>query len=115
MMHLIEFAGRDDYLVIFEGEEGRSFEIGDIFRSVYRPEDRPWLWCIQFRHRASRSPPHVGYVADFGMTLSLRLAGRQAGRLWSQHRVGPCLGIARHRLGSAQRSNKARAGFANQY
>jgi hypothetical protein len=65
MMHLIEFSGPDDYIVIFEGEEGHSFEIGHIFRSVYGPEDRPWLWCIQFRHRASRSPPHVGYVADF--------------------------------------------------
>jgi hypothetical protein len=56
MMHLIEFSGPDDYIVIFEGEEGHSFEIGHIFRSVYGPEDRPWLWCIQFRHRASRSP-----------------------------------------------------------
>jgi hypothetical protein len=65
MMHLIEFSGPDDYIVMFEGEEGRSFEIGYIFRSVYGPDDLPWLWSIQFRHRATRSPPHIGYVADF--------------------------------------------------
>jgi hypothetical protein len=76
MMHLIEFSGPDDYIVIFEGEEGPSFEIGHIFRSVYGPQDRPWLWCLQFRHRQSRSPPHVGYVADFEAAKSA------LGRCW---------------------------------